>query len=73
MRIGASCTYNECFKVGRYRSITPEITPARSTVTALSPRGSPVRKKPQKYEGKVSCEAYRARFALLAARNSLDA
>lgn len=69
---GVNCAKGGFSKQGQ-GSLSPnvlEFTPDRSTASALLE--SPVRKKPQEFNDKVSLQAYRSQYELLAARNGWD-
>jgi len=50
----------------------PEFTPVRSAARDMGYMGLPLRKKPQEFDCRVSWEAYRAQFELLAGQNGWD-
>ena len=64
----------ECHDQGRgvLSPYANEFTPVKSAASDSACVRMPVRKKPQEFDGKVSWEAYRAQFELLAGQNHWD-
>lgn len=67
MPVGSNTVQIECSKQARGNA--PVFTPGKSAAAALSLL---IRKKPQEFDGRISWEAYRGQFELLAARNNWD-